>query len=139
MVLIPALLSILPGLLDKLIPDPRVADEAKLKMLGMAQNGELAALTAETDLAKGQLEVNKTEAASPDRFVSGWRPFIGWVCGFSIAYKYIGSPFLALIFSALGSGIIVPEIDATELWPVMLGLLGLGAQRSYDKQKGTSK
>lgn len=134
-----ALLSIIPGLLDKLIPDPRVADEAKLKMLAMAQNGELAQLTAETDLAKGQIDINKIEAAHPDRFVSGWRPFIGWVCGFAIAYKYIGHPFLGTILVMVGSSATLPEIDASELWPVVLGMLGLGIQRSFDKKQGTSK
>jgi len=36
-----------------------------------------------------QTEINKIEAAHRSVFVSGWRPFIGWVCWFALAYSFV--------------------------------------------------
>ncbi|MES2346301.1 MAG: 3TM-type holin, partial [Pseudomonadota bacterium] len=73
-----ALLPLLGTLIDKFFPDPTAAAAAKVQVMEMAQRGELAQLDADVKLATGQLDVNKTEAASSSLFVAGWRPFIGW-------------------------------------------------------------
>jgi hypothetical protein len=76
---------------------------------------------------QGQLEINKVEAASPSVFVSGWRPFIGWVCGLACAWNWIGLPILRMY---------VPDLtpaNLTEMMPVLMGLLGLGALRTVEK------
>lgn len=132
------LTTILPGLLDKLIPDPKAADEAKLKMLQMIQTGELAQLTADTDLAKGQISVNQVEATSSSIFVAGWRPFIGWMAGFTIGFKYIFGPLLTMFAQLVGHPIELPVLDASELWPVLIGMLGLGGMRTVEKVKGVA-
>lgn len=132
------LMNVLPGLIDKLFPDPKAAGEAKLKLLEMEQSGELAKLAAETDLAKGQLNVNAVEAGSTSLFVAGWRPFVGWICGLTIAFKYIGGPLLVMISTYLGHSIPLPEIDSSELWPVLMGMLGLGGMRTVEKVKGVA-
>lgn len=134
----PALLTLLPGLLDKILPDKGAADAAKLELLKMAQTGELAQLQATTDLAKGQLEVNKVEAASGSLFVAGWRPFVGWICATAIGFKYIGGPLLVMICAAVGVDIDLPEIDTADLWPLLAGLLGLGGLRTIEKVKGAA-
>lgn len=120
---------------DKLFPDPQKAQEAKIELFKLQQSGELAKLAAETDLAKGQLEINKVEAASESLFVSGGRPFVIWVGGFGLAYAAILEPLLRFI-AAVGfhyTGAF-PAIDTTITLQVLGGLLGLGYLRSKDKQ-----
>jgi hypothetical protein len=84
-------------------------------------------LAAAVQLVQGQLEINKVEAASSSVFVSGWRPFIGWVCGTACAWNWIGLPILRMY---------VPDLtpaNLTEMMPVLMGLLGLGALRTVEK------
>lgn len=123
--------------IDRVIPDPAQAAEAKLKVVTLAQNGELAELQAETSLAQGQIDVNKIEAANEHVFVSGWRPFIGWMCGASLAYAAILEPvfrFLAqVVCHYVGA---FPIVDTTITLQVLMGLLGLGGMRTYEKVKG---
>jgi hypothetical protein len=124
--------------IDRVIPDPVAAAEMKYKVAVLEQNGELAQLTAETDLAKGQIDVNKVEAASDKVFVSGGRPFVIWVCGIALAYAAIIEPiarFIAqVVFHYVGA---FPVVDTTITLQVLLGLLGLGGYRTYEKVRGT--
>jgi hypothetical protein len=102
----------------------------------MQQNGELAQLVAETDLAKLQVQVNLEEAKSSNLFTSGWRPFIGWTCGCGLAYVSIIEPlarFAAQVwFHYTGA---FPVIDTTITMQVLLGMLGLAAARTVEKVK----
>jgi len=134
----PTVLAMLPGLLDKLLPDKGAADAAKLELLRMAQAGELAALQAETALAQGQAATNQIEAASGRLFVAGWRPFVGWICGAALGFKYIAGPALLMAASAAGVAVTLPDLDAAELMPLLLGLLGLGGLRTIEKVKGVA-
>lgn len=126
------------NVLDRILPDPKVAAEAKLQMLQMAQNGQLEVLHAETQLALGQQDINKVEAASSSLFTSGWRPFIGWVCGSAMAYKFILFPLLMFLFAAFGHPLILPVLDWTEMSTVLMGMLGLGGLRTYEKVRGAA-
>jgi hypothetical protein len=125
--------------LDKIFPDPVKAQEAKIELFKLQQTGELAALAAETDLAKGQINVNVEEAKSSDRFVSGWRPFAGWVGGFGFAYAALLEPLLrfiaAVAFNYTGT---FPALDTTITMQLLFGLLGLGGLRSLDKKNGVA-
>ena len=134
----PQLFALLPGLLDKILPDPKAADDAKLRFLELAQKGELAALTADTELAKGQMAVNQVEAGNASLFVSGWRPAVGWVCVLTIGFKYVGGPLLSVFTQFVGHPVTLPVVDSSELWPVLLGMLGLGGFRTYEKVKGAA-
>jgi hypothetical protein len=134
----PALIPILGNLLEKLLPDAKAADEAKLRLMEMVQRGELAALAAETDLAKGQVAVNQVEAASERLFVSGWRPAVGWICAAAFGFKYIGGPLLVMIGQVGGFPVTLPQIDAGDLTPILLGMLGLGGLRTLEKVKGAA-
>lgn len=125
-------------LVERFFPDPKAAGEAKLELLRMQQTGELAQLAANTDLAKGQLEVNKAEAGSDSIFVAGWRPFIGWTCGAAFAYKFVLAPFIVLGLTAAGHPISLPVLDFTEMSTILLGMLGLGAMRTTEKIKGVA-
>jgi len=130
-----AILDIGGKVFDKIFPDPLERDKAKLRLLELQQTGELAALAAETDLAKGQLEINKQEAAHTRLFVAGWRPFIGWVCGTSFAYHYILQPFMVFVIVNTGHKVELPEFQMNELTTVLMGLLGLGSLRTIEKVK----
>lgn len=131
----PTLIPILGSLLDKLFPDPQAAAAAKLQVMQMAHTGELAQLTADTSLALGQVEINKVEAASPRLFVSGWRPFVGWICGFAFAFKFVLGPLVAMLLTAAGHPVVLPVMDFTEMSTILLGMLGLGALRTVEKVK----
>ena len=126
------LFPILGQLLDKVLPDTEAANKAKADLLAMQIKGELDALL-------GQLEINKEEAKSASVFVSGWRPAIGWICGTALAYATILEPvlrFASLVwFDYHGS---FPVIDTDLTMQVLLGMLGLGAMRSFDKFKGVA-
>lgn len=137
--LIGPLAELVKGAIGRIWPDPAVQAEANLKLAVMVQNGELAQLAADTDLAKGQIEVNKVEAANANMFVAGPRPFVMWICGFSLGYAAIIEPigrFVAtVIYHYAGT---FPVIDTNITMQLLLGLLGLGAMRSYDKKQGTA-
>lgn len=101
---------------------------------------EKAQLSAALALVQGQLDINRAEAASPSVFTSGWRPFIGWVCGMACAWNWIGLK-LALFFYAavLHQTLDLQPANLTEMWPVLIGMLGLGSLRSVDKFNGVAK
>lgn len=134
-----AILDIGSKILDRVIPDPAAKAQAQLELLKMNQTGELAQLTADTDLAKAQIDVNAEEAKNPNLFVSGARPFILWGCGFSLLYVGLFEPiarFVAqVIYHYTGA---FPVIDTTITLQVLLGLLGLGGLRSWDKRNGVA-
>lgn len=128
-------------IIDKFIPDPEKKADAIFKLKQLEQDGDLAALNAEVSLLLGQVEVNKVEAASTNIFKSGWRPFIGWVCGSAFAYKFIVNPFLLFLVALGGLDLdvsLLPELEWQELSAVLMGMLGLGTMRSYDRVKGKS-
>ena len=127
------------NLVTKLIPDPVAKAEAILKIKELEQQGDLAQLNAYITEMTGQVEINKIEAASTNLFKSGWRPFIGWVCGSIFAYTYLVQPFLiflVVIFKPEFDYTLLPKLSAAEIMPVLLGMLGLGSMRSFDRVKG---
>lgn len=134
-----AVLDIGGKLIDRLWPDPAQRDAAKVKLFELNQSGELAKLAAETDLAKGQLAINQAEAQNPRLFVSGWRPWVGWVCGAAFAYAAILEP-VARFVAAVGFGYKgeFPAIDTALTMQVLFGILGLGGLRTWEKQKGVA-
>lgn len=88
------------------------------------------------DLA--QIDVNKEEAKSISLFVSGWRPFVGWVCGVALLYVALVEPFARFLCTTLGYTGAYPVIDTSLTMQVLLGMLGLAGMRSYDKKVGTA-
>ena len=82
--------------------------------------------------------MRQIEAASARLFVSGWRPFVGWTCAAALAFKYIGGPLLVLACDLAGVTVTLPAIDATDLTPILLGMLGLGGLRTLEKVKGVA-
>lgn len=90
-------------------------------------------LAAAVMVVQGQLDINKIEAGNPSVFVSGWRPFIGWVCGAGCAWNWIGLPVVKVILLILGHPLNLAPADLTEMMPLLFGLLGLGTLRTIEK------
>jgi len=131
-----ALLGIGSQLIDKLIPDPAAKAQAQLELAKMAQTGELAQLAAETDLAKAQLEVNAAEASSGNAYASSWRPTVGYVCVAGLFYTFLLQPLLPWFAAVFGLVVPpLPSLDTNVLMTLLLGMLGIGGMRSFDKIK----
>jgi hypothetical protein len=123
------------ALIDKLIPDREAAAKAKLDAMRMAQEGQFRELDALVELARQQANVNAIEAAQGS-YRGGWRPFIGWVCGASIAYQFVARPLMPWALRSLGADVPdMPALDTEQLWPLIMGMLGLGGLRSWEKLK----
>lgn len=90
-------------------------------------------LVAAVTLVQGQLAINAEEAKNPSVFVSGWRPFIGWVCGSACAWNWIGLPIAKAGLMLAGITLTIEPADLSEMLPVLMGMLGLGALRTYEK------
>ena len=124
-------------IIDKFIPDPAAKADAIFKLKTLEQQGDLAEMNAYVTLLSGQIETNKIEAASSNIFKSGWRPFIGWVCGAAFAYSYIVLPFMQFfVLIGVEKPPEFPAIDLAGMMPVLLGMLGLGGLRSFEKNNG---
>ena len=113
------------GLLDKFIEDK---DQKAALAHEIATMSEKAA----SENAIAQLELNKAEAQSGSLFIGGWRHFVGWTCGVGLAYNVIISQILSIWFE-------VPTVDPSLLTPVLMGMLGMGAMRSYEKKNSVAK
>jgi len=131
---ITAILSIGGKLLDRLFPDPKSKAEAQMALLKMQQDGEFKEIEAELQRSKQQTDINLAEAQSSDPFRAGWRPFIGWVCGAAFLYDFVAGPLCAQFTS-----FAFHPLDMGEMMPVLLGMLGLGAYRTYEKTTQVKK
>lgn len=120
------------NLLDKVIPD---ADERSRLAHEIATLAERQA----HEIAKAQIAVNKEEASHTSMFVSGWRPAVGWVCCAGLASNYLLVPFANFGLGIAGSVYMVPLLDLSEMMPVLLGMLGLGAMRTVEKTKDVAR
>lgn len=121
-------------LIDSLFTSEAERQNAKVRLIELQQKGQLA-----------QLAVNAVEAKHENIFVSGWRPFIGWVCGFAFVYNFILQPlftFAALIATTVWGLEFpfsqLPDLDMATLLTVLGGILGLGTLRTYEKRTGTN-
>jgi hypothetical protein len=108
----------------------KVADNVDRFTLDKQEKAELI-----TEINKAQLEVNKVEAGHTSMFVAGWRPFTGWVCSFALLYHFILQPLLTFVLYTFGNEIVLPTFDMGTLTTVLLGMLGLGGMRSFEKVK----
>ena len=135
-----ALIPAISGLLDKIIPDPQMREQAKIELLKSERASDIEELRLALSADQMQADINKAEATSPNIFVSGWRPFIGWVCGFAFAYHFVLQPILAFIIANTNSGTVeLPSFVMRELSTILMGILGLGGLRTLEKIKNTSK
>jgi len=114
--------------LGKFIPD---------KNLKMKLQKEMTMAFHDANLA--QIQLNKQEAAHKNIFVAGWRPFVGWICGVALAYHFVLSPVIETILIASGVVMDLPSFEFSQLSSILMGMLGLGGLRTYEKMKGVSR
>ena len=130
--MIAKLIGPVTGLLDKFIEDKDQKARLAHDLATMAEKHA-------QDLAKAQLEVNKIEASHSSLFVSGWRPAVGWVCVLGMAGNFMVIPFTNFVLALLEIDVKVPLIDTATMMPVLMGMLGLGAMRTYEKKSGVER
>ncbi len=125
---------ILDGVL-RLIPDKGKRAEAQEAFEGQM----LAALTG---IVQGQLTINQKEAEHGSIFVAGWRPAIGWICGAGLAWNYVIQPLISwAAFLIPGAPDLsgAPQLEIGELMTLLMGMLGLGGMRTYEKRLGVAR
>lgn len=128
-----SLIGPVTGLLDKFIEDKDAKNAMAHEIATMAEK-------AAHEAAMAQIEVNKAEAQHKSLFVSGWRPSVGWICSIAMGYHFVLQP--VIVFGLTAAQVTVPdlpEFDMDSLMTVLLGMLGLGGLRTYEKQKGLTK
>ena len=130
--MIQALIGPVTGLLDKFIED-------KDQKAALAHDLATMADQHAQELAKGQMAINQVEAAHKSLFVSGWRPALGWVAVMGMAGNYITIPFTNFILALLKIDITIPLIPLETMMPIVMGMLGLGGLRTFEKHKGVHK
>ncbi len=134
-------LSSVGDIIGRFKATPDIAAKAQADIAVASAELEKAQALYDNQLLVAQAEINKIEAGSSDKFTSRWRPFVGWTCGVGLAYAGILSPFLSWIsvWIATGKPGPAPEVDTSQLIPILLGMLGVGTMRSFDKLKGTAR
>jgi hypothetical protein len=123
--IIASLIAPVTSLLDKWIPDADVKQQIAHELATMSERHA-------QELAVAQIKLNTAEAQG-NWFQSGWRPATGWVCVLALMVNYLISPIAA------GFGVVIPQADGSTLMPILMGLLGLGGMRSFDRFKGIGK
>lgn len=124
----------LAEILKRVLP-PEKMSEAERAQIEAALLIELSKL--DWQQLHGQLQINLEEAKSQNVFVAGWRPFVGWTCGAALAYQFVLQPFLAFIVGVYRLQLPpLPQLDMGQLVTILLGLLGLGVMRTYEKSRG---
>ena len=126
--MIEALIKPVARILDKFIVDKDLKEKLEHEIKLEIQKANIA-----------QIDVNKAEALHRTVFVAGWRPFIGWTCGLALAYHFILQPIIVFTMSVNGLAYDLPEFDMGSLMTIILGMLGLGGMRSFEKFKGLTK
>jgi hypothetical protein len=128
------------GSVKDLVKEFHMSPEDKAKLELALMDREAAIRTAFMSADKDQVELNKIEAASSSVLVAGWRPALGWVCVFSLAYVWIVRDWLAWIIAATGSSLPAPPMVMQDaILELTLGMLGMASLRSWEKYKGVAK
>ncbi len=117
------------GIVDKFVETPDEKAAAELIKAKLMMRPSLA-----------QIELNKIEAMHRSIFVAGWRPWIGWICGFALGWHYILHDLMAWACAIFSPEIAPPELLGTgELVTVVMAMLGLGLYRTAEKFGGRAK
>jgi len=132
MQLLGSLVGPVTGLLDKFIEDK---DQKNALAHEIATLAEKQAHEA----AMAQVAVNQAEAKHRSIFVAGWRPFVGWICAVALGWHFVLAPLVLFIANAAGVFVEIPQFDMDSLMTVLLGMLGLGGLRTYEKKAGLTK
>lgn len=138
---ITALLDIGKTALDKFIPDPQAKAQAVLELEKLHAAGESEQLSARVQMMLAQVEINKIEAASPNTWVSGWRPAIGWTCAAALFTYYVPYCLVATgiwAYQCVHSSTLVtrPDLGIADLISLVFAMLGIAGMRTAEKLSG---
>jgi len=120
------------SIIGKIWPDKTQAEKDQLAQA-------LALLQAQVTANQAQTDIDKVEAANPSLFVSGWRPFVGWVCGLACAWNWVFLPMGLFGAKVFGHPIEATPANLQQMFPLLLGLLGMGGLRTYEKTQGVAR
>jgi hypothetical protein len=132
MPILSAIMPIAETVIERLVPDKNAKAKAMREM-------EKALVDAHNQGALAQLEINKVEAGHRSIFVAGWRPCIGWVGAFAIGWHFLVQPLTIFLLGVFGLSYDLPHFDMDSLMTIVLGMLGIGGMRSFEKFKGLTK
>lgn len=126
------------AIINKVIPDKSAAAAATAQLQMLQAQGALSEEMAQLQsVTTAQSDINKIEAANSNLFVAGWRPFVGWILGAAFGAVYLVFPLLAWLAALFDRPTVFPTLDSGTLMTLLMGMLGMGAMRSWDKAKGT--
>jgi len=123
-----AVSDLIKDVADKIWPDPAIRDQYLQK-----------AQELDNQLAQGQMAIDQAEAANNSLFVAGWRPAVGWCCAAAFAYHLLIQPLLTYTMAIFGHTFPLPTFDSGLLTTILMGMLGLGTMRTYEKVSGANK
>lgn len=115
------------SIVDKFLPDQNVREKIKLELLQQDFVERQKVFQNDSE----QIKLLTEESENESLFRTGWRPFVGWICGFGLAIQFILSPILSFV-----SDTKFPELDIDTLLTLLMGLLGLGYMRTKEKLGG---
>lgn len=117
--------SLASNVLDRFFPNKTEQEKQEITMAMM--------------VIQGQIDTNKVEAANPNMFVAGWRPYVGWVCGTGFAIQFVVAPIAEWGAALAGHPVKFPELDMGTLLTLLGGMLGIGGLRTYEKTRGVNR
>jgi hypothetical protein len=115
--------------LERVLPDPKAKADALQKLAELEQNGDLQVIA-------NQVEINKIEAASPNLFIAGWRPAVGWVCAAGLAVSLVVGPLFAWGSALARHPMQQPSMPLDTTMALVTSMLGVAGMRTYEKLKG---
>ena len=117
--------SLASNVLDRFFPNKTEQEKQEITMAMM--------------VIQGQIDTNKVEAANPNMFVAGWRPYVGWVCGTGFAIQFVVAPIAEWGAALAGHPMKFPQLDMGTLLTLLGGMLGIGGLRTFEKTKGVNR
>jgi Holin of 3TMs, for gene-transfer release len=123
--------DLIKTLIDKFFPDKTQAEKDQMAQV-------MAQIQVAADAAKAQADINKQEAANSSLFVAGWRPAVGWVCAIGFGVQFAIAPLAEWFTNLVGHPVKFPAMDMSTLMPLLLGMLGLGGMRTFEKVNGVT-
>lgn len=120
------------------IPDPKMKAEAQQKITEEMNRHSEELLKALSSIDTAQIGVNQEEAKSSNLFISGWRPFLGWVGGLALTWQYILQPITTYILTVNGHKVDLPVFDFSTMSTILMAILGMGGLRTWEKVSGVS-
>lgn len=126
------------SIINKFIPDPEAKQQANLEMLKIRQADDFKQIDAALQQMQMQADINKVEAGNSSRFVSGWRPAVGWIAALGCGMQWVFGPLAVWIGGMFGYHVAYPELSSDQMYSLLIGLLGLGGMHTFENVKNGS-